>query len=123
MKLMISLCPWIGTLSSSDFNDSEFKPQDFFKYCSVLLFVIDAQDSPYTESLNYILKMIEMSERINKKIKYEILINKIDAEAFFTADAKLAIRRAVEEKITEQLDNLGIERQGQMAKVKSYDKH
>eukprot|EP01083_Nonionella_stella_P248215 859633_1 len=31
---------------SFDFNDSEFKPQDFFKHCSVLLFVIDAQDRP-----------------------------------------------------------------------------
>ena len=76
----------------------------------MLLFVIDAQDSPYTESLNYILELIEMSDKINKNIKYEILINKIDAEAFFTAEAKLAIRRAIEEKITEQLDNLGIAR-------------
>ena len=35
----------------------------------------------------------------------------------FTADAKLAIRRAVavEEKITEQLVNLGIERQGNLS--------
>ena len=58
-----------GTVSSSDLHDSELKPQDFFKYCSVLLFVIDAPDSSYTESLNYFLKMIEMNDKINKKIK------------------------------------------------------
>ena len=77
---------------SFDFNDSEFKQSDFFKYCSVLLFVIDAQDRPYTEALNYIQKIIEMSYSINKNIKYEMLINKIDAEAFFTSESKLAIR-------------------------------
>ena len=58
-----------------------------------------------------------MNDKINKKIESEILINKIDAEVLFTADAILAIRRAVavEEKITEQLVNLGIERQGNLS--------
>ena len=93
---------------SFDFNDSEFKPTDFFKYCSVLLFVIDAQDRPYTESLNYILKIIEMSYSIKKDIKYEMLINKIDAEAFFTSESKLQIRRAIEQAITERLNNIDL---------------
>ena len=90
---------------SFDFNDSEFKPKDFFKY---LLFVIDAQDRPYTEALNYISKTIELSYSINKSIKYEILINKIDAEAFFTSESKLTIRRIIEQHITERLDNIGL---------------
>ena len=52
---------------------------------------------------------------MNKKIKSEILIDKIDAEAFFTADAKLVIRRAVKAKNAVALDNLGIERQGNLS--------
>ncbi len=91
-----------------DFDDSEFESTDLFKHCSILLFVIDAQDPPYKEALNYILRTMVTSNKINKYIKYKILINKLDSESFFTSESKVMIRRVIEQEIISYLCNIGL---------------
>jgi Ras-related GTP-binding protein C/D len=48
-----------------DFHDEDDLDVDkIFKACGALVLVIDAQDEPYTEAVDYVVKIIETAHKV-----------------------------------------------------------
>jgi len=76
-----------------------------FNKTGAVVFVIDAQEEPYTEALGRASKMIETAHRINPKISFDILIHKVDGDQFFSEDHKTEIMKDIQAKLTEELSD------------------
>jgi len=76
-----------------------------FNNTGVVVFVIDAQEEPYTEALVSAAKIIELAHRENPKISFDILIHKVDGDQFFSDDHKTEITRDIQSKLTEELND------------------
>jgi len=76
-----------------------------FNKTGAVVFVIDAQEEPYTEALVRASKMIETAHRINPKVSFDILIHKVDGDQFFSDDHKTEITKEIQAKLTEELSD------------------
>mmetsp|Transcript_22324 Transcript_22324/g.64332 ORF Transcript_22324/g.64332 Transcript_22324/m.64332 type:complete len:332 (-) Transcript_22324:166-1161(-) len=74
-----------------------------FNKTGVIVFVIDAQEEPYSEALTMAKRVIELAHKINPKISFDILIHKVDGDQFFSDDHKTEIQRDIHSKLTEEL--------------------
>mmetsp|Transcript_23945 Transcript_23945/g.59672 ORF Transcript_23945/g.59672 Transcript_23945/m.59672 type:complete len:341 (+) Transcript_23945:112-1134(+) len=88
---------------SAVFDDSS-DPM-LFSHTGVVVFVIDAQEEPYTEALAMAKKTIEVAHKVNPKISFDILIHKVDGDQFFSDDHKTDIQRDIHSKLTEELQD------------------
>jgi len=86
---------------STVFDDS-FDPM-WFNKAGVVVFVIDAQEEPYTDAITMARKIIELAHKINPKISFDILIHKVDGDQFFSEEHKTEIQRDINTKLTEDL--------------------
>lgn len=71
----------------------------------VIVFVIDAQEDPNTEAIAMAKKCILFAHSINPKISFDVLIHKVDGDQFFTEDQKNDIKREIESKLMEELQD------------------
>jgi len=81
----------------------ELPDPNVFMKCGSLVFVIDAQEEPYTDVFPLAKKLIEQAHRINPKISFDILIHKVDGDQFFSDEHKTEIQRQIHSGITEEL--------------------
>lgn len=90
-----------------DFPGSEqFNEQTnpaIFASTGALVFVIDAQDEPYVETIASAKKVIELAHRHNPKICFDVLIHKVDGDQFFSEDHKTEIQREIQQKLSDEL--------------------
>ncbi|ETO35736.1 hypothetical protein RFI_01325 [Reticulomyxa filosa] len=93
---------------SFDCSDPDVRPAEIFAYCSVLVFVVDAQDRPYTDALKYVVSTIEIAHSVNKSIQFFLLIHKVDVETFFSNENKFRTRHDIQFKIFEQLTEINL---------------
>mmetsp|Transcript_65274 Transcript_65274/g.173075 ORF Transcript_65274/g.173075 Transcript_65274/m.173075 type:complete len:350 (-) Transcript_65274:247-1296(-) len=70
-----------------------------------IVFVIDAQEEPYTEALSQAKKIIETAHRLNPGISFDILIHKVDGDQFYADEHKTEIQRDIHSKLTEELND------------------
>lgn len=74
-----------------DFSEEDdIDPEKVFQYCGALVFVIDSQDEPHLEAIEYIVKIAEMAYRINPKIFFEIVIHKVDGDSTVANERKVS---------------------------------
>ena len=76
-----------------------------FGNCSALLFVIDAQDEPYTEAVTNLLDTVAKAHTVNPKIEIEVFIHKVDGDSFVSDALKLDCNQKIQKAINEQLGN------------------
>mmetsp|Transcript_17918 Transcript_17918/g.49709 ORF Transcript_17918/g.49709 Transcript_17918/m.49709 type:complete len:338 (-) Transcript_17918:109-1122(-) len=76
-----------------------------FSRTGVVVFVIDAQEEPYTEAIAQAKKVIEFSHRINPKISYDILIHKIDGDQFMSDEYKVEVQQEIKAKLMEDIQD------------------
>lgn len=91
-------------LNGSTVFDDNSDPM-LFSRTGVVVFVIDAQEEPYGESLAMAKKIIELAHKINPKISFDILIHKVDGDQFFSDDHKTEIQREIHSKLTDELQD------------------
>lgn len=84
------------------FDDSEAA---VFNKTGAVVFVIDAQEEPYTQALESASKIIEVAHRVNPKISFDILIHKVDGDQFFSDDHKTEITKDIQMKLSEELSD------------------
>lgn len=79
-------------------------PKVIFKACRALVLVIDIQDEPHTESIEYIVRMIELAYAANSRIKVEVIIHKVDGDSDI-GDIKMSAysQKVINESVTEHL--------------------
>jgi len=89
-----------GSHYFDDSNDSLL-----FNKTGAVVFVIDAQEEPYTQALESASKIIEVAHRVNPKISFDILIHKVDGDQFFSEDTKTEITKDIQMKLSEELSD------------------
>lgn len=89
-----------------DFFDPAFDSEMIFKGCGALVFVIDARDD-YIEALTKLNKTILKAYEVNKQIKFEVFIHKVDG---ISDDLKMETQRDIRQRATDDLADAGFDR-------------
>lgn len=74
-----------------------------FRSCGALVFVIDAQDEPYTEALEKFHATVTRAYRANPHIHFEVFIHKVDGDLFLSDEQKTECQADIEDQITREL--------------------
>lgn len=82
-----------------DFFDPAFDSEMIFKGCGALVFVIDARDD-YIEALTKLNKTVLKAHAVNKQIKFEVFIHKVDG---ISDDLKMETQRDIHQRATDDL--------------------
>jgi Ras-related GTP-binding protein C/D len=80
-----------------------------FGNCGALLFVIDAQDEPYTEAVTCLLDTVAKARTVNPAIEVEVFIHKVDGDSFVSDALKLECNQKIQNAINEQLGDNDLE--------------
>ncbi|KAL4096728.1 hypothetical protein QTP88_021623 [Uroleucon formosanum] len=88
-----------------DFTDSEYDVQSILQGCQSLVFVIDAQDA-IASALNRLHSVVTKAYKINKNIKFEVFIHKVDG---LTEDTKMETQREIHQRANDDLVDSGDE--------------
>lgn len=59
----------------------------FLKNCSTLIYVIDAQEEDYEDSLPKLVELISFAHNLNPKIHFEVFLHKVDGD-FMSEETK-----------------------------------
>lgn len=89
-----------------DFFDPAFDSDVIFRRCNALVFVIDAHDD-YIEALAKLNKTVLKAYEVNKNIKFEVFIHKVDG---INDDLKMETQRDIHQRASDDLLDAGFER-------------
>ncbi|CEP01498.1 unnamed protein product (mitochondrion) [Plasmodiophora brassicae] len=78
--------------------------------CSAMVLVVDATNgSQAAQDVKYLVGCIEVAHRVNPKISFEILIHKVDGDAFPLEEHKLEAQRNTRARIDSELREANIQ--------------
>lgn len=63
-----------------DYNGRNISTESILKGCSTLIYVIDAHEEDYEDSLPKLVETIDFAYRINPSIHFEVFLHKVDAD-------------------------------------------
>lgn len=86
--------------------EASFDPNAIFSRCGALLFVIDAQ-ADYDEALKKMVPSIVRSYQINKNIKFEVFVHKVDG---LSEETKMETHRKIFQTVQDDLADQGMEK-------------
>ncbi len=71
---------------------------------AVLVFVIDAQDDEtYADAYEHFIQLAKAAVKVNPKIEFDVLIHKVDGDAYLSDDHKTDCQREIIQAITDEL--------------------
>lgn len=76
---------------------------DLLSKCGAMIFVIDAQDEPYTEVLQHAKRLILRVYERNPKMFFEIFIHKVDGDLFMSDEHKTECQTDIHTRLTDEL--------------------
>ena len=83
--IQINIHDFPGTF---DFKDQAGANEiSIIENCGAMIFVIDLQVEPYSDSCQYLIECMKYCNKINPKMSYNIFLHKVDAE-MFTSEEK-----------------------------------
>ncbi len=83
---------------------NKIQPQTLFNRPGALVFVIDAQDEEsYRDAVDYFMLVATTAHKVNPQITYEILIHKVDGDAYLTDEHRLDCQTEIKREITAEL--------------------
>lgn len=85
------------------YGDQLLTEEQIFRNCGALVFVVDAQDEPYTEALQKLEETIVRANRYNPNIYFEVFIHKVDGDLFLSDEQKVDCQRDIHEQIYQEL--------------------
>lgn len=80
---------WCVALDVITYGGVSFTAENLLSNCGALVFVIDAQDDPYTDSLEFLIATIQRAHEVNPKLSFDVFIHKVDGDLFLGDDLKL----------------------------------
>eukprot|EP00300_Choanocystis_sp_HF-7_P024939 c26543_g1_i1.p1 GENE.c26543_g1_i1~~c26543_g1_i1.p1 ORF type:complete len:358 (+),score=105.01 c26543_g1_i1:41-1075(+) len=89
-----------------DVFTSDVNSEAIFVGCDAIIFVIDAQDD-LTEAISKLQTTVSNAWKVNQHIKFEVFIHKVDG---LSDEAKIETRRDVQNQVTQELQETGIEK-------------
>jgi Ras-related GTP-binding protein C/D len=74
---------------------------EVFGRCSILAFVIDAQDVPYTDAMSKLVQAVEIAHRVRQDIRVKVFIHKIDG---LSNEQSGATQRDIQGEVMDELN-------------------
>jgi hypothetical protein len=84
-------------------SEQDLQDKDIFGNANALIFVFDAQQEPYNDTMQYFTETMRRAARVNPTLAIEVFINKVDGDLFQTEDDKYKCKREITDQITEEL--------------------
>eukprot|EP00475_Leptophrys_vorax_P014927 TRINITY_DN2118_c0_g1_i1.p1 TRINITY_DN2118_c0_g1~~TRINITY_DN2118_c0_g1_i1.p1 ORF type:complete len:321 (-),score=108.84 TRINITY_DN2118_c0_g1_i1:61-1023(-) len=86
-------------------EEDDLNVDTIFKACGALVLVIDAQDEPHTEAIEYVVKIAEAAFKVKPSICFEVVIHKVDGDSGVGDERKISeyIQRTIQESISDHL--------------------
>lgn len=84
-------------------GDQILTEEQIFRNCQALVFVLDAQDDPYTDALQKLHETIVRANKYNPNIFFEVFIHKVDGDLFLSDEQKVDCQRDIHEQIYAEL--------------------
>lgn len=76
-----------------------------FSNCGAIVFMIDAQDEPYTEAVARLHEIVARAHRHNPNIYHEVFIHKVDGDIFLSDDQKIDCQREIQQRIMDEIND------------------
>lgn len=73
-----------------------------FKNCNTLVYVIDAQEEEYEDSLPKLVETIALAHSFNPKIHFEVFLHKVDGD-FMSEEAKAERQQGIQHYVSTEL--------------------
>ncbi len=77
--------------------------QVVFGQCAALVYVLDAQDEPYQDTLMRLVDVVARAHAINPSICFEVFIHKVDGDLFLSDEHKIDCHRDIQQRIAHEL--------------------
>ena len=108
--VQFQLLDFPGHYDFSDSRKSGITPERVFQKLGALVFVIDAQDdeNQFSESIDYFIQMAKLAYKINPKMSFDVLIHKVDGDAYLSDDHKIECQNEIKKSISEELLESGL---------------
>lgn len=87
------------------YGSQTLSPQVVFGTLSALVFVIDAQDEPFQESIQQLVSTVIFAKSHNPSITFEVFINKVDGDLFLTDEQKFDCLHEIQQITSDMLDS------------------
>jgi len=90
-----------------DFQDHKARipPEKIFKKPGAVVFVIDAQDEEaFAEAIEDFVNIASLAVKHNPKLHFEVLIHKVDGDAYLSDEHKAECQNELKKSITEELE-------------------
>ena len=78
-----------------EFTHMNSYERSYFQNCSILIFVMDAQDEPYNTAVRKCALIMREANKINNKILFKVFIHKADGDLFMSDNLKLEVQRNI----------------------------
>lgn len=102
--LQFKLCDFGGGQFMQDDNITQ-QDSYYFSKATAVIFVIDAQDEPYNDALDYAKRLITKIYAVSPSTYFEIFIHKVDGDLFLSDEHKTDCQTDIHTKLTEDLYN------------------
>lgn len=74
-----------------------------FRKSHAIVFVIDGQDDPYTEALDYLVRVAAHAYKVNPNLFFEVFIHKVDGDAYLHEDHKVECQQEIQHLLQDEL--------------------
>ncbi len=74
-----------------------------FGHVGAVVFVIDAQDQPYTQALTMLTETVVAAHTVNPALHFEVFIHKVDGDLFASDDRSSKAYREIGQKVLAEL--------------------
>ncbi|KDO28433.1 hypothetical protein SPRG_06671 [Saprolegnia parasitica CBS 223.65] len=76
-----------------------------FGNCGAIVFVIDAQDEPYSDALSRLHDTVTRAHHYNPNIFFEVFIHKVDGDLFVSDDHKIDCQREIQQQVLDEIND------------------
>ena len=84
------------------YGDGEMAPDDIFRLCNTLVYVIDAQEEDYEDALPKLVETISAAHHVNPSIHFEVFLHKVDGD-FMSEETKMERQQGIQYYVSGEL--------------------
>eukprot|EP00941_MAST-03F_sp_MAST-3F-sp1_P003748 g3748.t1 len=106
--------------STSPYESQTLSDDVIFGKCGALVYVVDAQDEMYTDTITTLVDTFTRAYKVNPDIFFEVFVHKVDGDPFISGNGNRdGYVRDVQQKIQQELDaaNLDVDCQYHLTSI------
>jgi len=84
------------------YKGKKIQPDEIYKGCSTLIFVIDAEENDFEHSLPKMIETLEAAYKVNPAIHFEVFLHKVDVE-MMSEETKMEKSKFIQNIVSQEL--------------------